>query len=245
MEPFIQEYPIQAIHLDAKGLLKPSVLLHFVQEAAGGHCKLLQLDWETLAKKRLFWAVIRHRLEISRLPQEGEVLRVETWPMPTTRSAFPRAAAGYDRDGNQVFRCTSLWVLMDTETRQMVLPGKSGIDLEGLVFGNELPAPGSLHPQDGEEAAVRQVWYSELDRNGHMNNTRYLDWALDLLPADFHRANQLRSATLCYLAEILENDRIRLVKSNPQEGIFQVDAHRLQTDVCEKSQRVFSVQLEF
>ena len=245
MNVFTQEYQIQAIHLDASYQAKPSVLLHFVQEAAGGPCRLLALDWDTLAEKGLFWAVIRHNLEINRLPREGETIRVETWPMPTTRSAFPRAAAGYDRDGNLLFRCTSLWVLMDRNSRQMVLPGKSGIDLEGLVRGDELAAPGSLSPMAGEVAATRRVWYSELDRNGHMNNTRYLDWALDLLDLDFHRANRLKKATLCYLSEIRESEDIQLSKCVSDEGIFRVDAHRPRTDVPVKTERVFAVQLEF
>ena len=56
MERYTQAYEIQAIHLDATGQVKPSVLLHFVQEAAGGHCSILGLDWDSLAKKNLFWA---------------------------------------------------------------------------------------------------------------------------------------------------------------------------------------------
>jgi acyl-ACP thioesterase len=245
MEPFIEHYPIQAIHLDATGQVSPAVLLHFVQEAAGGHCLQLGLDWDSLAKKGLFWAVSRHRLEVTRLPRQGETIRVETWPMPTTRSAFPRAAAGYDEAGNLVFRCTSLWVLMNRETRQMVLPGKSGIDLDGILLGNELPAPGSLTPCQGQVIATRQVWFSELDRNGHMNNTRYLDWAMDLLPADLRRQKQLQEATLCYLSEIREGDRIELTFAAPEDGIFRVDAHRLQTDVSDKKERVFAAQLIF
>jgi acyl-ACP thioesterase len=245
MEPFIERYPIQAIHLDATGQVSPAVLLHFVQEAAGGHCLQLGLDWDSLAKKGLFWAVIRHRLEVTRLPRQGETIRVETWPMPTTRSAFPRAAAGYDEAGNLVFRCTSLWVLMNRETRQMVLPGKSGIDLDGILLGNELPAPGSLTPCPGQAIATRQVWFSELDRNGHMNNTRYLDWVMDLLPADLRRQKKLQEATLCYLSEIREGDRIELTFAAPEDGIFRVDAHRLQTDVSDKKERVFAAQLIF
>lgn len=245
MEVFTAAYPIEAIHLDATRQVSPAVLLHFVQEAAGGHCLQLGLDWESLAKKGLFWAVIRHRLEICRLPREGETLTVETWPMPTTRSAFPRAAAGYDGEGNPVFRCISLWVLMDMNSRQMVLPGKSGIELDGILRGNELPAPGSLVPCGGEACATRQVWFSELDRNGHMNNTRYLDWAMDLLPAQLRREQTLREASLCYLSEIREGDRICLCCVDSEDGKFRVDAHRLRTDVSEKPERVFSAQLIF
>ena len=245
MKAHIERYTIEAIHLDATRQVSPAVLLHFVQEAAGGHCLHLGLDWETLAEKGLFWAVIRHRLEVTRQPRLGETIRVETWPMPTTRSAFPRAAAGYDEEGNLIFRCISLWVLMNTQTRQMVLPGKSGIDLEGILRGDELPTPGSLTPCDGEAVATRQVWFSELDRNGHMNNTRYLDWAMDLLPGALRRQQPLREASLCYLSEIREGDRIQLSLVSSEAGIYRVDAHRLQTDVCDKKERVFSAQLVF
>jgi len=245
MEPFVTQFSIEAIHLDATGQVSPAVLLHFVQEAAGGHCLGLGLDWDSLAKKGLFWAVIRHRLEVTRLPRQGERVRVETWPMPTTRVAFPRAAAGYDEAGQLLFRCTSLWVLMERETRQMVLPGKSGIALEGVTFGNELPAPGSLLPCDGTLTATRRAWFSELDRNGHMNNTRYLDWAMDLLPAPLRREKSLREATVCYLSEVREGDEILLTLADLGEGVFRVDAHRPHTDVPEKKDRVFSAQLAF
>ena len=245
MEAHIETYRIEAIHLDATRQVSPAVLLHFVQEAAGGHCLKLGLDWESLAQKGLFWAVIRHRLEVTRLPRQGETIRVETWPMPTTRSAFPRAAAGYDEAGNLVFRCISLWVLMDMEKRQMMLPGKSGIDLDGILLGNELPAPGSLTPCQGQVIATRQVWFSQLDRNGHMNNTRYLDWAMDLLPSALRREKPLQEASLCYLSEIREGEQIQLSLESPEEGLYRVDAHRLQTDVSQKPERVFSAQLRF
>ena len=63
MEPiFRQTYEITAIDVDCHGRTKPSVLLYFIQEAAGGHCQQLALDWDTLAKRHLFWAVIRNRV---------------------------------------------------------------------------------------------------------------------------------------------------------------------------------------
>ena len=72
MEPiFRQTHEISDIHLDCFGRVKPSVLLYFAQEAAGHHCNALALDWDTLAKKNLFWAVTRHRVQISRLPRAG------------------------------------------------------------------------------------------------------------------------------------------------------------------------------
>lgn len=148
MEPIYRlQYEISDIHLDCFGRVKPSVLLYFAQEAAGQHCNELALDWDTLACQNMFWAIIRQRVQISRLPTRGETITVETWPMPTTRVAYPRSTIGYDSNGNELFRAIGLWVLMNTETRAMILPKKSGIDVPGTLRGNELAAPSSCSPR--------------------------------------------------------------------------------------------------
>ena len=50
----------------------------------------------------------RHRVEITRLPTIGETIRVETWPMPPTKVAFPRSIIAYDEAGKEIFRSISL-----------------------------------------------------------------------------------------------------------------------------------------
>ena len=246
MEPiFRQTYHITAIHVDRFGRVKPSVLLYFAQEAAGEHCNLLDADWDTMAKKHLFWAVIRQRMQITRLPTLGQTITVETWPMPTTRSAFPRSTVAYDPEGNELFRAVSLWVLMDTQSRSMVLPAKSGLDLPGTLRGNELASPASIAPALLENSATFHVGYTLLDRNGHMNNTRYLDWVDDLLPSEFHQSHPVREFTLCYLQEAREGQQITLDYQLSDGPCLTVNAHRERTDVPGKQERVFAAQVLF
>ena len=242
---FKKTYQVETIHLDRYGRVKPSVMLYFSQQAATGHCAQLALDWNTLAEKRLFWAVIRHRLQIDRYPVEGDVLTVESWPMPTTRSAFPRATAAYDQNGRPVFRCISLWILMDMDTRAMVIPGKSGIALEGSIRGNELAAPSSILPKAVQNSTERHVGYTDLDRNGHVNNTRYLDWVDDLLSSEFHREHTAKELSVCYFSEAKEGQLIRLEHQLFDGPVLQVDAHTPRTDDRAKQERVFSVLAQF
>ena len=242
---FRQTQTVEDIHVDCFGRLKPSALLYFAQEAAGGHCQLLKLDWDTLAKQDLFWAVIRQKVEITRLPMRGETITVETWPMPTTRSAFPRATVGYDKGGNALFQVIGLWVLMNTKTRAMVVPGKSGVELSGTVRGGELATPGSIIPKPLENVTTRQVRFTELDRNGHMNNTYYLNWLDDLLPKVFHEQHPIREFTVCYQSEAMENQQIDLHWQLLDGPVLQVDALRKNTDVTGKQERVFSAQAHF
>lgn len=238
-----QSFTIEDIHLNRFRRLKPSVLLYFVQEVSGQHAALLGTDWETLAKKNLFWAIIRHRIQITRMPTAGEKVHLQTWPMPTTRTAFPRATVAYDEQGQEVFRTVALWVLMDLNTRAMVLPGKSGIEVPGILRGGELDTPASLAPVPLENKVLRRVGFSELDRNGHMNNTRYLDWVDDLLPSQFHENQTPAQISLCYLAEATEGQQIELSWEMTLNGTLRVEATH--TDGEEKPHRIFSAGVTF
>ena len=236
-----QLYTVRECDTDRFGLLKPSGALFFAQDAAGEHCKLLQLDHEALETRRLFWAVIRTRLQITRMPGCGEKISVETWPMPTTRVAYPRSTVAYDENGDELFRAISLWVLMDMDTRAMILPGKSGVEVSGFLRGSELAAPGNLALHPLSNSRSRQVCFTDLDRNGHMNNCRYLDWVCDLLPAQFHRLHPMREITLCYLSEAREGDELLLQWDAQSENSLRFDGLQ---DTADGS-RVFSVQIQF
>lgn len=241
MEPlYTQNFEITDHYVDCFGRMTPASILLMIQEVAGKHCTALSVDYDTLAKRRMFWAVTRHRVQVSRMPRLGETIRVETWPMPTTRVAYPRSVVAYDAAGNECFRAISLWVLMNLDTRSMILPGKSGISVVGSLRGLELPSPGSLALMDHTQTRQRQVCFTDLDRNGHMNNTRYLNWVSDLLPSAFHQSHEVKEFTICYHAEAREGQLLDLSWDFPQEDCLQVDARRADSD---QGERVFSTRL--
>lgn len=239
-----KEFEITTAAVDCFGRLKPSWLLYFCQQVAGEHCTQLEADLKIPEHKHLFWAIIRNRVQITRLPREKEVITVETWPMPTTRVAYPRATVAYDKDGQELFRCISLWVLMDRESRAMVLPGKSGVTVNGWIQGNELEPPANLTIAQLDRHDIRKAGFSDLDVNGHVNNTKYLDWVDDLLPSGFHRDHSLRELVICYLSEVLEGQYLDLTWALQEGSTLRVDAYRDQEN-AEKKERVFSVRAVF
>ena len=240
-----KELEVSPVAVDQFGRLKASRLLEYLQNVAGDHSALLGTDQKALTDKNLFWAIIRHRVQITRLPGSGEKLRIETWPMPTTRTAYPRSTIAYDEAGNECFRSISLWILMDGNTRAMVLPGKSGVEVTGLLRGCELQAPSSQLPREMAECEERSVRYTDLDLNGHMNNCRYLDWVNDLLPSGFHRHHELREFTLCYMSEVLENEPVQLHWELSDGPVLTVETVRKEGGNSINHGRVFSARLEF
>ena len=244
MEPiYQQDFYINDACVDRYGRLKPSMMLFYAQEVAGQHCLELAVDYETLARKRLFWAVTRHRVQITRIPMRGETIHVDTWPMPTTKVAYPRSIVAYDEEGHEVFRAISIWVLMNLDTRNMILPGKSGIVVSGTLRGTELSVPRSLLPAVMKNHDFRTVRYTDLDRNGHMNNTRYFDWINDLIPSEYHSAHPVKEFTICYHTEAREGQTLDMNWEITDGPSIQVDATRRNEDDSEN--RVFSARVLF
>lgn len=243
MEPIYQtDFTVTERDVDCYGRLKPSMILSYAQQVAGMHSTEMTVGYDTLAKRRMFWAVTRHKVQVTRLPMLGETIHVETWPMPTTRVAYPRSMVAYDSNGSEVFRSICLWVLMDLDTRNMILPGKSGISVVGTLRGNELTTPMGLPAKALGNRRQRQVCFTDLDRNGHMNNCRYLDWIADLLPSGYHRGHEIREFTVCYLSEAREGQNLDLRWDFPEDGCMYMDAHRKDDD---QDTRVFSARLLF
>lgn len=226
--------------VDKQGRLKASSILWLAQEAAGEHCKLLGADDASF--DGLFWAVLRYRVEITRLPRLGETITVKTWPMPTTRVAYPRATAAYDEKGELLYQIMSIWVLMDENTRAMVLPGKSGVTVEGCVLGGELPVPATLTGLTTDRQTERTVETADIDKNRHMNNTRYLAWATELPEERFLAQHRLKAFTVCYLSEAVLGQKITMNWAVNEEHILSVEGVRM---CAEKPERVFTVKMEF
>ena len=246
MEPiYRQEFHIEPAAVDCFERLKPSMMLLFAQEVAGNHSDRLGVSYDELASRGLFWAVIRNRVLITRLPMVGETITLETWPMPTTRTAYPRSTVAFDANGQELFRSVSLWILMDRNSRAMVLPGNSGVTVDGTLRGTELAAPRSLAPKPMTNSRSRSVCFSDLDRNAHMNNARYLDWIADLLPASFHQTHPLRELTLCYLNEAREGQTLQLHWDTDPQGDLVVDIHRQKEHDPADHDRIFAAKIGF
>jgi len=246
MEPiYTKQYKITDTQVNCFDRLKNSHILAIMQEVAGEHGALLGVDKESLKQKDLFWALIRYHIEIERLPVMGETITVQTWPMPTTRTAYPRTTVAYDADGNVLFRGISLWVLVSFSTRAMLLPAKSGVQVEGYVRGDELSMPGSLLPKVLENCESRLVRFSDLDFNGHVNNCRYMEWVDDLLSAEFHGAHTPKELVICYHSEAREGEIVDISWSLEEGNILNVDSQRKEDKMSMGHSRVFSVQIRF
>jgi len=76
-----------------------------------------------------------------------------------------------------------------------------------------------------EVAYKKVIGYSDIDFNGHLNNSKYVDYIMDCFPVAEHKKHSLRSVDLNFMHEALPGDTLILLKdvSKAGEGIIYIE----------------------
>ena len=183
MEVYTTTFTLRNADVDQYRRLRPSVLLTAMQEAAIRHTTLLGAGREKTLDRGLLWVVALQRAEIARWPEYDETVTLKTWPGKSMHLFFPRYYTLQDEQGSVLVRASALWALMDRQSRSMIFPEEAGVEIPGAELAEACALPRAVKPISATDETRFTVPYSYADLNGHMNNTRYLDLAQDVLPA--------------------------------------------------------------
>ncbi len=212
MKTYEETFTLRTSQCDMHGKWRPSAVLEAMQETAGVHSQLLGCGRDELLKKNIVWVLSRCEVHMDRYPAAGEKITISTFPMPTRICFFPRYYLFTDEHGELIGKAGTLWLLMDVQTRHMLPPGEIAHlipDNRDLSVPMKLPATvGQLQGEEfiSEYAPV----YTDLDINGHVNNTRYVDWLCNALGVDMMKRFEPESIVLNYNHEVLPTQRVLL-----------------------------------
>jgi acyl-ACP thioesterase len=219
MDIFSETLPVRFGNIDRSDTLTIASTFDLFQEAAISHAEILGVGRDAMKQTGRAWILSRLSVFMDRRPHFGETVTVRSWPR-NWHKLF--AVRDYDiRDGGDipVIRGRSGWLILDLEKRRplrpqafmMQLPPNEGINALPLgEGGGEAPAGLETRIADGPIILTRQVAYSDIDYNGHMNNTRYIQWIQDLFePELLEEAAQIR-LDINYLSEARYGEKLVL-----------------------------------
>ena len=174
-------YRLRITDFDAHEHLLPGRLLDVFQDLATIQAEDMGMGLATIRERNLMWAVIRTKYEIVKQPELHQEVMVRTWPHSPSRFSFKRDYAIHSLDGELLAKSTSEWVLMYREERTFAnikdhYDGPTDF-CEERTYEHKLRKLPNFEAQ-GEPLAV-VPGYSDMDVNGHVNNAKYLNYALD------------------------------------------------------------------
>lgn len=168
---------------DATLAVRPSQVLVYMQEMAFCHLNSVDRNLDKLRfDEGLAFILTRLTLKFYAPIRPAEQITAQTWISEGKGLNFPRYFRVIGHEGTVCAEGASSWVLLDLNTH---LPRKVR-DFD-YGFSPEDPLPFSTPrrfavPEQMQEVGSRQILYSDIDYNGHMNNTRYPDMVCDYLP---------------------------------------------------------------
>ena len=201
MSVFRFPYRVRDCDVSFNRKLRPSSLFSVMQEASIDHTEALGAGRAKTLDRGFLWVITRQKVEINRLPEYDETVVFESWPGETMHVLFPRYYRMLSADGALLLSGSALWTLINAETRTFIFPQQEGIDVPGVVTGNEISLPSGLRSIPAAQKRAFTVPYSHTDINGHMNNIRYIDECENMIP-DVAAGQNLREIAVEYAKEI-------------------------------------------
>ena len=203
---------------DVNGYIKiPQLILLSLQVSGMQSIELGMSDMYILENYNLVWIITDYNMKIERLPVFDEKITIETYAKSHNRLFCYRAFNIKDEAGNTIIEMVATFVLMDRDTRK-VHPVMSEITdaFDSEFLKTMLRGPRFKELEGGVEQEYRVRFY-DLDMNGHVNNSKYLDWVFEVMGADFLTQHVPKKVHLKYVKEVLAGGLI--TSQYEQEGL--------------------------
>ena len=194
---------------DSEGRWKPSSWLRCLQRLGTEQCHFLGFDEPWMAEHGFYWVVVRMVLKIDRNPMLGAISG-ETWH-PGLQGPLWRRDYQLNDSSGRLGGAISLWGIIDRNDRRLLRPRHFPQGFPILADRQALEAPPTkLHSEDLPLLATRLVLYSDIDSNGHANNSRYAEWVSDALPSDMLENRWTTGLQVDFRHEVLLGDMVHI-----------------------------------
>lgn len=177
---------VASYDVGANDVMRLSAILRYQQEAGERHLELAGLGWQEMLETGMVFVTSRWHTLIHRLPAMEEQVTLTTWHRYRKGPRFLRCYQWRDGAGNLLIEGVMQFALVSVADHRLlrgdeVMVADSLPDHDRSILCTD---PGRFPVSGVEPVGEYRVRWSDIDRNGHMNNTHYADLMLDGLSAE-------------------------------------------------------------
>ena len=216
---FSRFYTVKWHDTDLNRCITPSQLVAYMQETAGEHLKSLLMSMDEMRDRLgLAFLLSSISLEVYAPLYANDEIEVQTWVCESRGLSYNRCFAVL-RDGETVAQASSVWALLELSTRRLLRADESPFSAEPEAACQlELPRRlRTVRTEEMELAGERRIVYSDVDYNGHMNNTHYPNLLCDFTPGIRHK--RVCAMMLSFLHEATYGHTLQVLRKETEDGI--------------------------
>lgn len=172
---------------DADGNMTWLALMDYFQDCSVFHSESVGLGMDVWEKTHQSWILSSWQICLNRMPKMAEKITTQTWAYGMKGFYGYRNFSMNDESGARVAYANSIWVLMDTER---MIPARVPEEM-AQAYGIEPQLPMNCSERKivlpnqykTKDSLVVPSYF--IDSNHHMNNSRYVQVALEYVPEQF------------------------------------------------------------
>lgn len=215
-----KEYVIDTGFVDKNKRLSLSRLFLMFQECAEAHAEELGIGRANTTEIGRKWIITRYYVKFNALPKYGDTVKVTTYPGKNNPFFFYRHFYVEDLKGNILIIASSVWAVLDAKTNKIVTnPFGKKTPEESREF--ELPLPSKIEEDATNKIKEHQVEYSDIDLNGHLNNTRYIELIQNLHNSAYYKDHIYDTFLINYFYEIKEDEVVSMYLDQTDNDIVK------------------------
>ncbi len=226
LKKYTQELSVPCYQTDFRSMLSPGCFMEIAQETCEPHSRLLGIGHDDLMRFRVVWVITRMHFRFLKPVYWRDKVRITTWHKGLEAAQYIRDFIMVNEQGEHLVEATSSWVMINIDTREFVR--HSPIDCDETVCKENvieascerLRLPRDVEP---EYAYTHRIAFSDLDKNVHTNNAKYLLWSMNAIPEEVSMKYLVKDVKINFNHETRLNEMIRLRRYRLDEKCWIIE----------------------
>lgn len=220
----------EPFHVDFTGKLFMGVLGNHLLNSAGFHATERGFGIAEMNESNYTWVLSRLAVEMMDMPSEYETFSVDTWIENVYRLFTDRNFTIYGKDGKVYGYARSVWAMINLDTRKpadlLALHGQELVDYIETDKICPIEKPGRIKVTQQMPLRTIEVYYNDIDINGHVNSIKYIEHILDLFPKQWFAEKKVARFEMAYVAESYYGDTLSFFRDEVDEGIYDIEVRK-------------------
>ena len=233
----------EPFHVDFTGKLFMGVLGNHLLNSAGFHATERGFGIAEMNESNYTWVLSRLAVEMMDMPSEYETFSVDTWIENVYRLFTDRNFTIYGKDGKVYGYARSVWAMINLDTRKpadlLALHGQELVDYIETDKICPIEKPGRIKVTQQMPLRTIEVYYNDIDINGHVNSIKYIEHILDLFPKQWFAEKKVARFEMAYVAESYYGDTLSFYRDEVKTDEYDIEVKKNAGDIVCRSKVIF------
>ena len=197
------EYEVHYYETNYRLECKISSIINYFCDIGSKQSEELGVGIDYLTERRLAYVFYRYDIKVNRYPKYGEKIKVVTMAKSFKKFYASRAYEIYDENNEKIVEGEGIFLLINIDRRREVRIQEHqyiayGVDIESCPDIKVTKLEKLTKEMNKNNFKVR---YGDIDSNMHVNNVKYVEWAVESLPLEIVSNYELKELSVVFEKE--------------------------------------------